>query len=53
LNPAHRSHDYGLGLLLSGGVDSVLDRTLRDGRAIDCMNFGIGSLFTDILNVAY
>jgi signal peptidase II len=39
-------------LVLSGGVGNLLDRVLHDGRVIDFMNLGIGSLRTGIFNVA-
>jgi signal peptidase II len=39
-------------LVLSGGVGNLLDRLLHDGRVIDFMNVGIGSLRTGIFNVA-
>ena len=39
-------------LILSGGVGNVVDRVLYDGRVIDFMNLGIGSLRTGIFNVA-
>lgn len=39
-------------LILSGGVGNVVDRVLHDGRVIDFMNLGIGSLRTGIFNVA-
>lgn len=40
------------GLVLSGGVGNLMDRILHDGRVIDFMNLGIGSLRTGIFNVA-
>lgn len=39
-------------LMLSGGIGNLLDRLLHDGRVIDFMNVGIGSLRTGIFNVA-
>lgn len=39
-------------LVLSGGVGNLIDRVLHDGRVIDFMNLGIGSLRTGIFNVA-
>lgn len=38
--------------VLSGGIGNLLDRLLHDGRVIDFMNVGIGSLRTGIFNVA-
>lgn len=40
------------GLILSGGVGNLADRILHDGRVVDFMNVGIGSLRTGIFNVA-
>jgi signal peptidase II len=39
-------------LVLSGGLGNLLDRVLYDGRVIDFMNLGIGSLRTGIFNLA-
>ncbi len=39
-------------LVLSGGIGNLLDRLLHDGRVIDFMNVGIGSLRTGIFNAA-
>jgi signal peptidase II len=39
-------------LVLSGGLGNLLDRIMNDGRVIDFMNLGIGSLRTGIFNVA-
>jgi signal peptidase II len=39
-------------LVLSGGLGNLLDRIMNDGRVIDFMNLGIGSLRTGICNVA-
>lgn len=39
-------------LVLSGCIGNLLDRVLHDGRVIDFMNVGIGSLRTGIFNVA-
>ncbi|MDF0666149.1 MAG: signal peptidase II [Nitrospira sp.] len=39
-------------LVLSGGIGNLLDRLLHDGRVIDFMNVGIGSVRTGIFNVA-
>lgn len=39
-------------LVLSGGLGNFLDRIMNDGRVIDFMNLGIGSLRTGIFNVA-
>ncbi|WP_413935546.1 signal peptidase II [Nitrospira sp. BLG_1] len=39
-------------LILSGGLSNLVDRIMNDGRVIDFMNLGIGSLRTGIFNVA-
>lgn len=39
-------------LVLAGGLGNLLDRLIYDGRVIDFMNLGIGSLRTGIFNVA-
>ncbi len=41
-----------LALLVSGGLSNWVDRLLNDGRVVDFMNVGIGSLRTGIFNVA-
>lgn len=38
--------------MLSSGVKKFPDPFLHDGRVIDFMNFGIGSFWTGIFNVA-
>jgi len=38
--------------IAGGGFSNVWDRLYYDGRVVDFMNFGIGSLRTGILNVA-
>lgn len=42
----------GWSLVLSGGIGNLWDRVIHDGRVIDFMNVGIGSLRTGIFNVA-
>jgi signal peptidase II len=39
-------------LLLGGGVGNLVDRIFNEGRVIDFMNLGIGSLRTGVFNVA-
>lgn len=39
-------------LVLSGGLGNLVDCIINDGRVIDFMNIGIGSLRTGIFNVA-
>jgi len=39
-------------LVSAGGAGNLVDRVARDGRVIDFMNLGLGSLRTGIFNVA-
>ncbi len=39
-------------LVAAGGAGNLVDRVVRDGKVIDFMNFGLGSLRTGIFNVA-
>jgi signal peptidase II len=41
-----------LSFVLGGGLGNLTDRIFNDGRVIDFMNLGIGSLRTGIFNVA-
>lgn len=41
-----------LSLVLGGGVGNLIDRIFNEGRVIDFMNIGIGSLRTGVFNVA-
>ena len=41
-----------LTLILAGGIGNIIDRVMRDGRVVDFMNLGLGSLRTGIFNVA-
>lgn len=41
-----------LTLILSGGIGNMIDRIFNDGRVIDFLNLGVGSLRTGIFNVA-
>jgi signal peptidase II len=44
---------FGFALVIAGGVCNLLDRMFRtDGKVVDFMNLGIGSLRTGIFNVA-
>ena len=43
---------FALSAILGGGIGNLIDRLLNEGRVVDFMNFGIGSLRTGILNVA-
>jgi signal peptidase II len=42
----------GAALVLGGGISNLADRILYEGRVIDFMNVGLGSLRTGIFNVA-
>lgn len=35
-----------------GGVGNLIDRIFNEGRVIDFMNIGVGSLCTGVFNVA-
>jgi len=41
-----------LSLVVGGGAGNLIDRIFNEGRVIDFMNIGIGSLRTGIFNVA-
>ena len=41
-----------LALLAGGGVSNVIDRIFREGRVVDFLNVGIGTLRTGIFNLA-
>jgi signal peptidase II len=43
---------WGLALMLAGGVGNLIDRLTNDGRVIDFVHVGVGSLRTGIFNVA-
>jgi signal peptidase II len=44
---------FGFALVIAGGVSNLLDRLFRtDGKVVDFMNLGIGSLRTGIFNIA-
>ena len=45
-------HTIAWSLILSGGVGNLLDRISYDGRVVDFMNLGIGTLRTGIFNMA-
>ncbi|TDI83372.1 MAG: signal peptidase II [Caldithrix sp.] len=47
-----RNHTFALSLILGGGFSNLYDRIFNDGRVIDFMNMGIGSLRTGIFNWA-
>jgi signal peptidase II len=39
-------------LIAAGGMGNLVDRIAREGRVVDFMNFGVGSVRTGIFNVA-
>jgi len=41
-----------LSLVVGGGVGNLIDRIFYEGRVVDFMNLGIGSLRTGVFNVA-
>lgn len=41
-----------LALVCAGGLSNLIDRIAHDGRVVDFLNVGIGSLRTGIFNVA-
>ena len=41
-----------LSCVLAGGLGNMIDRLLHDGRVIDFLNLGLGSLRTGIFNIA-
>lgn len=47
-----RLHVVAIALIVGGGVSNWIDRLMNDGRVVDFMNLGIGSLRTGIFNVA-
>ena len=51
----HRHHQlavWAMVLVAAGGAGNLVDRIIRDGRVIDFMNLGLGSVRTGIFNVA-
>ena len=41
-----------LSWVLAGGLGNMIDRLIHDGRVIDFLNLGLGSLRTGIFNIA-
>ena len=41
-----------LSLILAGGTGNLIDRIFNDGRVIDFINIGIGSVRTGVFNIA-
>ena len=48
----YANHVLALSLILGGGMSNIIDRLVNNGRVIDFMNMGIGSLRTGIFNLA-
>ena len=48
----HLTVSIAFALFLGGGIGNLIDRLTNDGRVIDFMHIGIGSLRTGIFNVA-
>ena len=50
---SHRVGDtLGLSLIVAGGASNLFDRVFLEGRVVDFMNVGVGSIRTGIFNVA-
>ncbi|MFA7061088.1 MAG: signal peptidase II [Pedobacter sp.] len=47
-----RARIISLSLVLGGGIGNLIDRVFNEGRVIDFMNIGIGSLRSGVFNVA-
>jgi signal peptidase II len=43
---------WGLSLLAGGGAGNLIDRIAHDGRVVDFINLGLGSLRTGVFNLA-
>ena len=48
----HLGPSLGLAMMVGGGLSNWFDRVVNEGRVVDFMNLGIGSLRTGIFNVA-
>jgi signal peptidase II len=48
----NRGQTIALSFILGGGLSNLADRIINDGRVVDFMNMGIGSLRTGIFNIA-
>lgn len=48
----HHLAVWAMVLVAAGGAGNLVDRVVRDGRVIDFMNLGLGSLRTGIFNMA-
>ena len=49
---ANRPTIIALSLVLGGGIGNLIDRVFNEGRVIDFLNLGIGTLRTGVFNVA-
>ncbi len=45
-------HTLALAVLTGGGISNLIDRIIHDGRVIDFLQLGVGSLKTGIFNLA-
>jgi signal peptidase II len=48
----HPTGLVGLALMTGGGLGNLIDRMMNDGRVVDFVSLGVGSLRTGIMNVA-
>ncbi len=48
----HQLAVWAMVLVAAGGAGNLVDRIVRDGRVIDFMNLGLGSVRTGIFNMA-
>lgn len=48
----NQNQTIALSLVLGGGLGNLIDRIFNEGRVVDFMNIGIGSLRTGVFNVA-
>jgi signal peptidase II len=48
----HTAPSIGLAMMVAGGLSNWFDRLMNEGRVVDFLNLGIGSLRTGIFNVA-
>lgn len=48
----HPAQLIGLALITGGGVGNLIDRMMNDGRVIDFVSVGVGSVRTGIMNLA-
>lgn len=51
-NRIKNSTTAALSLILAGGTGNLIDRIFNDGRVIDFINIGIGSVRTGVFNIA-